>query len=200
MENNHIKLGLRENWQQFSWLIVVTGFVGGMDVKKADKPNGSGFIKMTLLDRPANPENGQKLYLAKCQACHNENGEGKKLDANAPEYQYPPLWGKHSYNAGAGLYRISNLASFILANMPLGATYDKPLLTEEEAWDIAAFVNSAPRPQKDLSQDWPDITLKPFDHPFGPYVDNFSPQQHKFGPYKPIQDFYQEEKRKSINR
>ena len=43
---------------------------------------------------------------------------------------------------------------------------------------------------KDLSKDWPKISKKPFDHPFGPYVDPFSEEQHKFGPYKPIKDWY----------
>jgi thiosulfate dehydrogenase len=38
--------------------------------------------------------------------------------------------------------------------------------------------------------DWPKIAKKPFDHPFGPYVDPFSEEQHKFGPYKPIKDWY----------
>ncbi|WP_245590557.1 MFS transporter [Adhaeribacter aquaticus] len=30
VETKSIKLGLRENWQQFAWLVLVTGFVGGM--------------------------------------------------------------------------------------------------------------------------------------------------------------------------
>ncbi|GEO04002.1 MFS transporter [Adhaeribacter aerolatus] len=30
LEQKEIKLGLQENWQQFSWLVLVTGFVGGM--------------------------------------------------------------------------------------------------------------------------------------------------------------------------
>jgi thiosulfate dehydrogenase len=74
--------------------------------------------------------------------------------------------------------------------MPQGTTYEKPVLTDEEAWDVAAYVNSMPRPSKDLSMDWPKIAKKPFDHPFGPYVDPFSEEQHKFGPYKPIKDWY----------
>jgi thiosulfate dehydrogenase len=47
-----------------------------------------------------------------------------------------------------------------------------------------------PRPAKDLSRDWPDISKKPFDHPFGPYTDSFSENQHKYGPYGPIKEFY----------
>ena len=66
------------------------------------------------------------------------------------------------------------------------ATHDNAKLTTEEAWDVAAYVNSQPRPKKDLSNDWPDISKKPFDHPFGPYADGFTEVQHKLGPYKPI--------------
>jgi thiosulfate dehydrogenase len=101
-------------------------------------------------------------------------------------WMYPPLWGENSFNTGAGLYRLSRFAGYIKANMPLGATYDKPVLTDEEAWHIAAFVNSQPRPVKDLTGDWPDISKKPVDHPFGPYADGFTEAQHKYGPFGPI--------------
>lgn len=138
-----------------------------------------------MLDRPANPEIGKVIYVQKCQVCHGEEGEGMKPEGSAV-YTYPPLWGENSYNDGAGLYRISNFAKYVKANMPLGATYDNPQLTDEEAWDLAAFVNSLPRPKKDISKDWPDISKKPFDHPFGPYTDSFSEEQHKYGPFNPI--------------
>jgi thiosulfate dehydrogenase len=68
----------------------------------------------------------------------------------------------------------------------LGATYESPQLTDDEAWDLAAFVNSQPRPHKNTPDDWPDISKKPIDHPFGPYSDAFDAKQHKFGPFKPI--------------
>lgn len=112
------------------------------------------------------------------------------MKTDGSEYQYPPLWGEHSYNDGAGLYRISNFAQFIRSNMPLGATFDNPILSEEEAWDIAAYVNSLPRPTKDKSSDWPKLDTKPFDHPFGPFADPFTEGQHKYGPFKDIQKFY----------
>ena len=73
--------------------------------------------------------------------------------------------------------------------MPFGqADYRHPLLTDEGAWDVAAFVNSMPRPKMDISKDWPDISKKPVDHPFGPYTDGFSEKQHKYGPFKPIKE------------
>lgn len=72
--------------------------------------------------------------------------------------------------------------------MPLGVTHNNTQLTDEEAWDLAAFVNSQPHPSKDLKKDWPKISEKPFDNPFGPYADGFSEEQHKYGPFKVIKD------------
>ena len=70
--------------------------------------------------------------------------------------------------------------------MPQGATHESPQLTDEEAWDVAAYVNAQQRPERDLSADWPRMAGKPVDHPFGPYIDTFTEEQHKFGPFAPI--------------
>jgi thiosulfate dehydrogenase len=64
--------------------------------------------------------------------------------------------------------------------MPLGATYENPQLTDEEAWDLAAYVNNLPRPSKDLSKDCQTFPKKAVDHPFGPFADKFTETQHKF--------------------
>ena len=157
----------------------------GSNVKKGDKAKGSGIYEVALLDRAADPAKGKILYAAKCVSCHQADGSGM-MNADGVSYQYPPMWGDHSYNHGAGLYRLSRFAGYIKANMPLGATYKAPLLSDEEAWDLAAYVNSMPRPSKDLSKDWPKLEEKNFDHPFGPFADAFSEEQHKFGPFKPI--------------
>jgi len=161
----------------------------GNDVEKDKIPRGSGIFKLKGMKRACDPSKGLEVYVAKCQSCHQADGGGL-LAENGKSYTYPPLWGKNSYNHGAGLFRISNFAGYVKYNMPQGTTYEKPVLTDEEAWDVAAYVNSMPRPSKDLSMDWPKIAKKPFDHPFGPYVDPFSEEQHKFGPYKPIKDWY----------
>jgi thiosulfate dehydrogenase len=158
----------------------------GKDVVKGKKPYGSGIDKISFLNRAASALNGKLVYVAKCQSCHGDKGGGV-LKINEVSYEYPPLWGEHSYNNGAGLFRLSNFAGYIKSNMPFNiADHDNPLLTDEEAWDVAAFVNSQPRPFKDQTKDWPDISKKPVDFPFGPYTDGFTEQQHKFGPYKPI--------------
>jgi thiosulfate dehydrogenase len=71
--------------------------------------------------------------------------------------------------------------------MPCGTTYAAPVLSDEEAYDVAAFIDSAERPQKaDLAKDFPILLQKPVDSPYGPYADDFSPQQHKYGPFGPI--------------
>lgn len=159
----------------------------GKDVEKGKSPKGSGIVAVPFLDRPANDENGKSVYEKKCMVCHGKNGEGISL-TDGSGYQYPPLWGEQSYNIGAGLYRLSRFAGYVKANMPFGASYDAPQLTDEESWDVAAFVNSMQRPSKDLSNDWPDISKKPIDHPFGPYTDGFDEAQHKLGPFKPIEE------------
>ena len=158
----------------------------GNDVAKDSTPKGCGIQPPVYLDRAASPEKGSIVYSSKCQSCHGANGEGL-LAADGKSYTYPPLWGSNSYNSGAGLFRLSRFAGYVRDNMPLNqASHNAPALSDEEAWDVAAFVNSRPRPSKDLSGDWPNISKKPIDHPFGPYTDGFSEIQHKYGPFKPI--------------
>lgn len=167
----------------------------GSNVKKGEKAKGSGFKDLAYLDRAADPIKGKQVYIQKCQSCHQANGEGT-LNADGTEYAFPPLWGKNSYNDGAGLYRISNFAKYVKYNMPLGATHNNTQLMDEEAWDLAAYVNSQPRPHKNTPKDWPDISKKPVDHPFGPYADKFAKTQHKFGPFQPIADFQKQSSKK----
>lgn len=158
----------------------------GQEVPKGKKPYGSGLPQLPYLDRAADPGRGKVVYTSTCQSCHGANGEGV-LNPDGMTYGYPPLWGEHSYNDGAGLHRISRFASFVKYNMPFNqVSFIHPKLTDEEAWDVAAYVNSQPRPHKDQSGDWKDIAQKSVDEPFGPYADGFSEKQHKYGPYKPI--------------
>ncbi|HWB63438.1 MAG TPA: c-type cytochrome [Chitinophagales bacterium] len=157
----------------------------GKDVPKNTKPNGAGITDVAYLDEAANAEKGKIVYMAKCATCHNKDGMGK-VDSATGNYQYPPLWGPHSYTSGAGMYRISRLAGFVQSNMPFGTNYQHPQLSDADAWNVAAFVNSQPRPGYNLSKDWPKLSAKPFDHPFGPYADTFTVKQHKYGPFLPI--------------
>ena len=157
----------------------------GKDVPKGTKPTGTGTVELPYLGRAADTLKGRLVFVAKCQVCHGKKGEGiAKVEGGG--FVYPPLWGAESYNSGAGLYRLSRFAGYVKYSMPLGSTFEKPQLTDEEAWDVAAFVNSQPRPMKFFSQDWPDLKKKAIDYPFGPYADSYSEAQHKYGPFGPI--------------
>lgn len=161
----------------------------GKNVPRGNKPYSVGLPAPAFIERAANIENGKGLYMNLCKRCHGNEGEGLQLPGGS--YQYPPLWGNNSYNDGAGLYRLSRFASFVKSNMPYDqATHKNPVLTNEEAWDVAAFVNSQPRPHMDQKADWAIIAKKAIDEPFGPYADNFSEEQHKYGPFGPIEQFY----------
>ncbi len=164
----------------------------GRTVPKGNSPKGVGLWPVPFLDRAADPVKGNLIYRKKCVVCHGTNGQGQ-LQATSGTYTVPPLWGNHSYNTGAGLYRLSRLAGYIKTNMPLGASWETPQLSDEEAWDLAAYINSRPRPTKVFNNDWPNIKGKPVDHPFGPYADQFPEKQHKFGPFKLIQEAYKKE-------
>ncbi len=139
-------------------------------------------------DRRANPEAGLLVYQEKCQVCHGIDGLGLKESSDiARGYLFPPLWGPDSYNNGAGMNRVLTAARFIKAKMPLG----QPDLSDDEAYDVSAYINSQPRPEKsNLEMDYPELFRKPVDSPYPPYADPFFQEQHKYGPFKPIRDFY----------
>lgn len=157
----------------------------GQGQKKGEKPEGTATEKIPYLDRAADPKKGLLVYRKHCQSCHGENGAGQKSEDQL-SYIYPPLWGENSYNDGAGMYRLSNFAGFVKNNMPYGIDHNSPLLKNEEAWDVAAYVNSRPRPHREQRKDYPDLSKKPIDAPYGPYPDPFPAEQHKYGPFQPI--------------
>lgn len=173
----------REMRAMIAWFVWV-----GQDVPKGVTPRGAAVPDLPLLGRPADPVKGKAVYEKFCRVCHGPSGEGIKT-AGSTEWTYPPLAGDDSYNAAAGLYRLSRFAGYVKANMPYGTEYDNPVLSDEQAWDVAAYVNSLPRPHRTFADDWPDISKKPFDHPFGPYGDPFSEIQHKYGPFGVIRDW-----------
>jgi len=94
-------------------------------------------------DRVANPEAGERLFVKRCADCHGKDGAGLPASRSlAQGYLFPPLWGRDSFTDGSEMHRVPVAARFIKAKMPLG----RPDLDDEQAFDIAAFINSKPRP------------------------------------------------------
>ena len=105
------------------------------------KMEGGGYPALVDAEQDPSPERGRSVYAAKCGICHGEDGQGTKSGSN---YPFPPLWGPLSYNWAAGMTHVEVAAAFIKANMPFGIAGS---LSDQEAWDVAAFINSRPRSQ-----------------------------------------------------
>jgi thiosulfate dehydrogenase len=110
----------------------------------AKRPAGPNAIKKLSVEASsADKQRGAILYANRCASCHAENGAG--VDEN------PPVWGGKSYNQGAGFANNAQLAAWLKVAMPL----DDATLTEQEAIDIAAYVNSHERPVFRLEDQLP---------------------------------------------
>ena len=162
------------------------------DVPANRRKEFEGFVKLDIPDVAVDRVKGEKLYAKECMGCHGSNGQGQLHADDSKGYQYPPLWGPDSYNNGAGMHRVLTAAQFIKANMPFGnATAAEPKLTDEEAFHLAGYINSFDRPSlPNLQRDYPDKKLKPVSSPYGPWIDDFSAEQHKYGPFPPIVTYY----------
>jgi len=113
----------------------------GTPVHKDTTPRGIPLLAALTPDTSA----GRAQFATTCAACHGMDGQGTPAG--------PPLWGPKSFNIGASMARLRTAASFIKYNMP----NDRPgTLTAQQAFDLAAYVNSHARP--DLAgkeDDWP---------------------------------------------
>ncbi|MDT3671472.1 MAG: c-type cytochrome [Aromatoleum sp.] len=150
---------------------------------------GAGTKPTKVPDRRADLQAGEALYAKTCASCHGVDGHGVRRGAvgDAQGYVFPPLWGDDTFNDGAGMNRLLTAARFVKHNMPQGTTFRAPVLSDEEAFDVAAYVLSKPRPQKaGLENDFPARWNKPVDAAFPPYVDGAPADQHRFGPYPPL--------------
>lgn len=110
----------------------------------AERPAGRlAVTQLKVHGADADVSRGGKLYAARCASCHGKDGEGDEVN--------PPVWGDRSYNDGAGLANVVKLASWLKVAMPL----DEADLADQEALDIAAFVNRHERPHFRLSEHLP---------------------------------------------
>lgn len=105
------------------------------------RPAAAGFPRIAEPPKPMDRVRGRRVFMARCAMCHGSQGQGRVLRGRR---LFPPLWGAASFNWGAGMHRVDKAASFIKYNMPYGAGGS---LSVQEAWDVAAYVDSHPRPQ-----------------------------------------------------
>ncbi|HJU64216.1 MAG TPA: c-type cytochrome, partial [Gemmatimonadaceae bacterium] len=104
---------------------------------------GQGIPRLQPMD--GDSARGAQVYAQSCVVCHGANGEGTAAA--------PPVWGPRSYNIAAGMARVRTAAAFIKQAMP----FDRPgSLTDQQAFDVAAYVNSQSRPDyRGKEKDWP---------------------------------------------
>lgn len=131
--------------------VAIATYITWLSDGQAVKQNGKAPLG-PLAVRPlkvkadqADRSRGAKLYAEKCASCHGEDGAGRE--------DGPPVWGKQSYNQGAGFAKNDHLAAWLKVAMPL----DDADLTEQEAIDIAAFINSHVRPAFALRDHLPHV-------------------------------------------
>jgi thiosulfate dehydrogenase len=112
---------------------------------------GQGLPRLDPL--PGDTARGRQVFETRCTICHGADGQGGKGGAPGALVG-PPLWGPHSFNIGAGMARVRTAAAFIKVAMP----YDNPgSLSPQEAFDVATYITSHPRPDfARKSGDWPN--------------------------------------------
>jgi thiosulfate dehydrogenase len=155
---------------------------------------GRATPPLPLPTAASDPTHGAQVFAETCAVCHQPDGQGKRWGpedaAQRHRYQFPPLWGPDSYNDGAGMARPITAANFIRSNMPFGVDFEHPVLSAQDAFDVAVFVDAQQRPHRlGNEQDYPDRSLKPADATFPPFLGPFPPSQHLTGPWLPIQQW-----------
>ncbi len=110
---------------------------------------GQGLPKLDPL--PGDTTRGAEIFTMRCARCHGVGGDGTQLA--------PPVWGDRSYNIGAGMARVRTAAAFIKHWMPQDSA---GVLSAQEAFDVATYVDSRPRPDfKGKEKDWPNGDAPP---------------------------------------
>jgi thiosulfate dehydrogenase len=101
----------------------------------SSQPRSDRYLEALPPSRPS-PGRGALLYFDRCARCHQSDGRGISG-------LFPPLWGRRSFNDGAGMAHIDRMTGFIRYNMPRDAPGS---LSLAQAYDVAAFVLSHERP------------------------------------------------------
>ena len=131
---------LPENGEEMKALVAYIESLSRQNDGGAEPP-GRGLVELPVLS--GNPQRGGAIFTAQCAACHGSEGNGVGST-------FPPLWGPESFNDGAGIYGIENMAAFVVRNMPPASPGS---LTPQQAFDVSSYIHTKPRPKYNPSFD-----------------------------------------------
>ncbi len=139
MAGSKLPTGSREMQDIVAYLAFISaGVPAGRHVQ------GEGMPKMPKL--AGDSARGAALFATTCVMCHGPEGQGTPP-------AFPALWGPRSFSIGASMARQERAASFIRHFMP---QVNPGSLTDQQAFDLAAYVNSHARPDSPgKADDWP---------------------------------------------
>ena len=125
---------LPEDGKEMTALVAYIESLSGQKDGGAE-PTGRGLVELPPLN--GSPQRGEAIFAAQCASCHGSEGNGVGST-------FPPLWGPESFNDGAGMYGIENMAAFVVRNMPPTSPGS---LTPQQAFDVSSYVHTKPRPK-----------------------------------------------------
>ena len=131
---------LPEDGKEMTALVAYIESLSGQNAGGAE-PSGRGLVELPTLS--GSPQRGGAIYVAQCSACHGSVGNGVGST-------FPPLWGPESFNDGAGMNGIENMAAFVVKNMPPTSPGS---LTPQQAFDVSSYIHTKPRPKYNLAFD-----------------------------------------------
>jgi thiosulfate dehydrogenase len=131
---------LPENSREMQAFLAYLRFIGEPQAETATTAPAAAL--------PPDAARGVAAFEKNCAVCHGMDGLGTRwgTPSDGRGYRFPPLWGPDSFNDGAGMDRFDRSVRFIQSNMPRGIDPVHPVLDLQAAWDIAALIQSRPRP------------------------------------------------------
>ena len=117
------------------------GYAGG----RARRRHGTLSDRRSALWRPM-PRAGRRSMPISARVATRMTARASPTSRRALAMLIPPLWGDDSFNAAAGMAKLAHAAAYVRTNMPFGVRYQDPVLTVQQAWDVAAYMISKPRP------------------------------------------------------
>ena len=131
--------------REMNALIAYLKFVG-QGTPEGVRVAGMGLLPLPQAKQTPDNARGEVVYAQLCASCHKADGQGARRAGVGRGYEIPPLWGDDSFNQAAGMSKLAYAAAYIHANMPFGVNYEAPLLTVQQAWDVASYMIAKPRP------------------------------------------------------